>query len=468
MTYMNFVLRSAILCFFLLPGLIPQLHAQDTDAKDNQISSEAEAIVELDSFVAVATVWKMTPADAEEAFKKKGFAWLDEKAKTRGIIRARNLMLKWEKKQGTITLFGTKPYKHKLTLFGAPAYEAILEFSADKLSSVSISIWNKGDSEQPVIKPVFDEMVKKTVASVDGVLKSHGRDLGMDNSGAAKISRWRWETPDTLAQLESSTGKNADRSFAGEFIRLRLAPKGGAKFDATVAAPSKLGMASLATRLKKTPEGDVYVEGVPMVDQGEKGYCAVASTERVMRYYGIQVDQHDLAKASDTSQYGTSPQDFEDALHRLQGRFKIRVKDLITFDEKDYERMIEAYNREAKKGGGRQWEPGVYYFEFNPDIMREARCRGGAFEKFRSMITGATSRGIPLLWALSLGRYPETGHENPQGGGGHMRTIIGYNSKTDEVLFSDSWGAGHELKRMKGRDACATTLGLYLVEPAVN
>ena len=47
-----------------------------------------------------------------------------------------------------------------------------------------------------------------------------------------------------------------------------------------------------------------------------------------------------------------------------------------------------------------------------------------------------------------------------------MRTLIGYNTKTDEVIFSDSWGAGHEFKKMKGRDACAATLGLYLVEPA--
>ena len=30
-----------------------------------------------------------------------------------------------------------------------------------------------------------------------------------------------------------------------------------------------------------------------------------------------------------------------------------------------------------------------------------------------------------------------------------MRMIIGYNDKTKAILFSDSWGAGHELKQMK-------------------
>lgn len=458
-------LLPAALCLSLSLAFADRVHSQTSPTEDNTIHSEAEAVVELDRFVGGGSVWKMTPGEVETAFKNKGFAWLDEGAKTRGIIRPRPLILMGTKDPKT----GGTPYKrirHKLTLFGAPAYEATLEFSGDQLKGVTISIWNKGDAEQALAKGFYDEMVTKTAAAMDTSLKSRGRDLGKDNSGAAKVSRWRWETPETLALLEHSSGRDEYRDFSADFIRVRLAPK-GVRMDAA-AATSRLGFGNLATKVKKTDNGDVYVDSVPMVDQGEKGYCAVASTERVMRYYGIQVDQHELAKAADTSQYGTQPQDFEDALHRLQGRFKIRVKDLITFDQRDYERMMTNYNREAKKAGGRQWQPGMYYFEFNPDIMREARCRNGAFEKFRGMIVNATSRGVPLLWALSLGRYPETGRENPQGGGGHMRTIIGYNSKTDEVIFTDSWGAGHEMKRMKGRDACASTYGLYLVEPSAN
>jgi hypothetical protein len=46
-----------------------------------------------------------------------------------------------------------------------------------------------------------------------------------------------------------------------------------------------------------------------------------------------------------------------------------------------------------------------------------------------------------------------------------MRLIIGYNLKTREILYSDSWGAGHELKRMALDDAWAITTGLATVEP---
>jgi len=46
-----------------------------------------------------------------------------------------------------------------------------------------------------------------------------------------------------------------------------------------------------------------------------------------------------------------------------------------------------------------------------------------------------------------------------------MRVIIGYNEKADEVIFSDSWGRGHELKRMKFADAMAATTGLFAILP---
>jgi hypothetical protein len=46
-----------------------------------------------------------------------------------------------------------------------------------------------------------------------------------------------------------------------------------------------------------------------------------------------------------------------------------------------------------------------------------------------------------------------------------MRLIIGYNAKTSELLYSDSWGAEHALKRMPMDEACAMTTGMYYIEP---
>ena len=47
-----------------------------------------------------------------------------------------------------------------------------------------------------------------------------------------------------------------------------------------------------------------------------------------------------------------------------------------------------------------------------------------------------------------------------------MRLIIGYNVAKNEIIFSDSWGAGHEMKRMAAPDACAASMGIYLLQPS--
>jgi hypothetical protein len=49
--------------------------------------------------------------------------------------------------------------------------------------------------------------------------------------------------------------------------------------------------------------------------------------------------------------------------------------------------------------------------------------------------------------------------------GGHLRLIIGYSTQRGQVLYTDTWGAGHELKRMKMDDAWAITQGLFVIEP---
>lgn len=46
-----------------------------------------------------------------------------------------------------------------------------------------------------------------------------------------------------------------------------------------------------------------------------------------------------------------------------------------------------------------------------------------------------------------------------------MRLIIGYNRKEGELLYSDSWGRGHEEKRMALDDAWAITTNLYAIKP---
>ena len=83
--------------------------------------------------------------------------------------------------------------------------------------------------------------------------------------------------------------------------------------------------------------------------------------------------------------------------------------------------------------------------------------------RFQHDISSHVDAGFPLIWSVILGMVPEKGI--PQTAGGHMRLIIGYNEKTQEILYTDSWGAGHELKRMPLASAWTITTGLNVIEP---
>ena len=51
-----------------------------------------------------------------------------------------------------------------------------------------------------------------------------------------------------------------------------------------------MAKADLTKKIQKDPNGDIFIPNIPMVDQGDKGYCAVATASRVLNYYGIPAD----------------------------------------------------------------------------------------------------------------------------------------------------------------------------------
>lgn len=466
----NRTLIGAGLCLLALP-LVAQDDEEDSKKGDG-FAREEDTRVTLDVLINPAGLWTATPEQLEKHYGHAGLRWLSDR-KDRALLRPNWLWIKKEKEaasQSGAATIEVDVKRQSFSLFGgrSGAEEVTFDFKDGRLAMISLSIWNKGDSEE-INERDFLRKIEELSGSLSEKLKVRAQELGRDTRSASKAERIRWETPATLAQLEHAATKSRESGFQGEFIRLRLAPRTKAEVGSSASANvAKVGASDLLKNVRKEPNGDVFIAAVPMVDQGEKGYCALASTERVMRYYGIQCDQHDMAQAAQGDAWGTNPDELQDALHKLQGRFKIRVRDLIHWDIKDYIRFTEIYNREAKRLGARLCEEGYYWVSFqglDKEALKAARCRGSALDRFRRAVTDHTGRGVPLLWGLELGIFPENGEEARQSGGGHMRLIIGYNEKTDELIFSDSWGAGHEMKRMDMKEAFTVTKGLYMVEP---
>lgn len=349
----------------------------------------------------------------------------------------------------------------KFTLFDEKVGEVVIRANAGKIGPVSVSIFNRGDDGE--ISTI--ELGKR----VDTWRKKIESNLGVRGEtyaakGTVATTGWMWRKNRTAWLLESSISKSENRP---EFLRLRIA-----SLDAANDSTKPKARGSLAEHVVRKDNGDVYIEGVPMVDQGQKGYCAVATTERVARYYGIEVDQHEMAQIAKTDDDGTSQDSMESALKRATGKLHCRTTKLIDMDVREIQQDVRNYNQAAKKADAAEFnfpedthilDPTLFWKAVKPEIFLTAKNKQNGFNFFQSKIKDYINQGVPLNWSLHLGMFKEEGI--PQTGGGHMRLIIGYNEKTQEIIYSDSWGKGHEFKRMPAGHAWCMTTGLYAIAP---
>jgi hypothetical protein len=363
-----------------------------------------------------------------------------------------------------------------MTLFGRPIYEFIARFEQNKLATITVNFYARGDAGE-IAEPVFRQLLTGTVEAVTQATGVPHTVRGKDAASAVKAEGLVWQTPQASWLLEYSFTrevKSRGIPFRAEFVRLEVRPSQSRQtlLAASLGAGKKEKFNGPAQVKRDAASGDVFLPNVPMVDQGQKGYCVVASAERVMRYYGSDVDANELAQiANSQADGGTSTRAMSEAMKKVAARLKVRVREHLSLEVRDILELIKDYNRAAKHAGAAEipdpgpfLDVGMIYGAMQGDVLREAKTRDKAgLGRFLRDVQAKVDAGLPLLWSVQLGLLPEK--DVPQSGGGHMRLIIGYNLKSQEILYSDSWGAGHELKRMSLADAWTITTQLMSIEP---
>jgi hypothetical protein len=386
----------------------------------------------IDPLLKTPENWKLTVDNFEKVFRSNGegqYIWLTQDRTRAKLCRIFH---------GTVAF--------ELTAFDGqvPVQEVIVDFVDGKLNLVSVSLYNRADSGE-ISTEKFAERFKTSGKLMSEMFAAKPQQRKADAKNGLLTEGYSWYTKETgVAFLEHNEG--ALKAEKREFLRLRIArpnAKGAlaaSMIHARGGAAAKLS--DLPKHVKREINGDVLIANIPMVDQGEKGYCVVASVQRVFEYYGIGADMHQIAQISNANpERGTSTLTMAKELDKIDYRFKTRL-DIIGMGEP----LTEV--REEK---------GEYYIGKPVDER-----------KFLKAINSYIDKGLPLLWSLQLGRFPEVPQLSPQTAGGHMRMIIGYNEKNQEIIFSDSWGARHEAKRMKMSDAYSASHGLFVLAPTVR
>lgn len=347
-----------------------------------------------------------------------------------------------------------------LTLGGLPVVEAIARFKQDKITGLTLQIYTRGD-KGPLSKAEYEELIKRCTDSVNNLSQVKPQPRGQDYASSVRAEGIVWQTNRTNWLLEYSAAREMTPmglKLVPEFVRLEMTPRTAKAASSKTAVEPMKG--NPKDRVKKLANGDVQIEGIPMVDQGEKGYCFPATAERVLRSYGMRVDQNELAQLAGNKGGGTSLRAGVEGLKLAGIRLQFRVKMVNEMEVRDLENLVREYNVRALKYGRSSQIPPLagsidldeLMSSMRPEVFRAARLSLKADKgRFVRSIQAAVDAGNPMIWGVILGLVPEKGL--PQASGGHARLIVGYNTTTNECLYSDSWGLGHDCKRMSLDDA---------------
>lgn len=404
--------------------------ALSSPANAEQFKLEAN----LDPLITLPDAYQLKPEDLERIYPKGNFHT--------------NPHFEWLTNKKDRAIFKRSPADNvevNLTILeeSIPIEELVIDFENGEFAGVTISLFNTGDSEQ-ISSEEFAQRFKSTGEFICTQLDAKPLFRQGQVKKGVMTHGYVWSSPRGKAVLLCNPDiEDPLKPAKMQFMRMRLARKtAGGIYEAALQDRSQATVrkSRLSQNVSKN-DGHVFIKGIPMVDQGNKGYCVVASIQRLFEYYGIACDMHQLAQlAKSDPDKGTDVLYINQQLGSIDYLFKTRYKCL-------------AVSHQGK----------LVQLKDDRFVGRDIPSR--SYYKF---ITQHIDDGIPLLWAMELGIKPEDPAINQQASGGHMRIIIGYNRKDKKIIFTDSWGAGHEYKTMDAEDSMEVTRALFVLLPTVN
>ena len=370
-----------------------------------------------------------------------------------------------------------------------PSMETRCYFAKGAMSKVEMFLFNKGDAKNP--NSFSKDELMKLVATVSEKITPEGKNIPKEKYRMSEINhskayvytrKWTDIKPSATLMWGFSGPRGSEKV---EFLRLSFSNEETSisESERKQGSSAKATKSSVLSNKKTNSEGDVWVANVPMVDQGQKGYCAVAVAERVLRYYGNDIDEHQIAQmAGSSADGGTDVGKMITAIEAIGKKCRLGLAHVArsNFSLGKLEKQIATYNQVAKKEGKKPlnisnyivksgslitYYPTKIYEDMDPKIVKLMALKDGSgYKRFSKGVRQQINAGIPLFWGVTLGIFKEP-ELHQQTFGGHMRLIIGYNDETKEIIYTDSWGVGHELKRMPEDWAWAITKNVFYLKP---
>lgn len=339
---------------------IPDLSKQDPSGF-SKISGLIEDFPILQTFLESPDPW---PDSANELFAK--LAEYGTKAKIISGTQSQPTKIALDPEQAAFKSWDLQPLA------------VTINYVSEQRPLINIEFWSKGDAYRSTLDPgKTHRHLKENLTAIQKIFRTDLVDPGIDSmSSGINAVRLREETFLLPNDLRISL-----RYAQDEYVLLSFESLQKLKSAQPLPYESTSFRETIAGQVTKSKGGHRYIKNIPMIDQGEKGYCAAASLARVLQFYGYPVDMHAMAELAETEAQltvydmgGTHRQDLLRAIRRICNSTPFRMTEL-----------------------------------------KKARPEE---------ISGIIEQGIPILWFIP----------------GHARLLIGIHPENNEIVFSDSWG----------------------------
>jgi len=340
----------------------------------------------------------------------------------------------------------------EVRFLGARPFSQVLHAEQGQPAALSLVFANKGDSvsyraggpdtrearelrnELRGVRQAIEQDAKTLAGNLTALLgEPRAARFGPGGATRETVSRWDWRGHAFLLS-----------AARGEYVALRILPAASADEGGRSRWPAAVIRERAAARVERRGNGDVVVTDLPMVNQGPKGYCVPATWERVLRSMGIPTDMYVLAMAGNTAAGGgTSGGD-------------------ITWGAR------AAVQRAGRKMTAPALKPEpasvARYIDRGLPVMWAMHATDDMNDAVNARLEARRAMTDPAVWAAGLaGARAAAKSLTKDREAAHLCMITGYNEKTGELAFSDSYGPGFEERWITTEEARAVSQDLFYV-----
>jgi hypothetical protein len=386
---------------------------------------------------------------------------------------------KWKSALKNVLVYNSKGAETELLFFEQPIKKANFRFKSKQLQGISLSLVKS------------DELSDKE-AYLANVKNLKDQIAGLENAGSPKVRKrksnggyryaYSWKSKKYYISLISSYAIGSEKNFKPRnikfsiFNRISVAAqdeKNEEDEDDTDTASSKPedGHAAINSKITTTDKGDHHLT-VPMIKETSAEECMTVCMKRIYKQNGIKKKSKFWKKVTKNLRMkAKSPRGFKKLFIYIAQEARCRIKRLVTVDDFDDYNAITSFLRKYNEQARKLEKKKITSFRINnfnkltkvmdEEVFLKVMDNPQKTADFKTKICKEINAGKPVLWVAFIGVIEET--PKPIVAGGYVRLIVGYNSKTNEMIYSDNWGKGHEMKKMSWEKAWAMTLSALAV-----